>query len=370
MMNLKKDQIIEFLAGITSSTHLQALLVIVLSVGVALLIDVIMSRIIRKWVRKTRLAIDDDIFDILHKPIFLSVILLGLALATDLLEFNEALNFITIGCLKTIAILLWAIAVAKILKLLLSLFSRDDSRLKLVQDRTLPLFNNLILILATGVSIYIVFLVWNIDLTAWVASAGIIGLAISFAAKDTLANLFSGVFIMADAPYKIGDFVVLDSGERGEVTNIGIRSTRLLTRDDVEITVPNSIMGNSKIINEAGGRHEKYRIRVKVGVAYGSDVDKVQDILVDIAKKNRDVCQSPAPRVRFRAFGDSSLDHELLCWVERPVLRGRVLHDLNTLVYKRFLREGVEIPFPQRDLHVRSMPEKFAGALHGEQGAG
>jgi len=361
MMDLKKEQIIEFLTRFTSNTYLQALLVIVLSIGVAVLIDVIILRMIKKWVQKTKLAIDDHVFDIIHRPIFLSVILFGLAIATELLKFSETLDFITIGCLKTIAILLWTVAVARFLRLLLSLFSRDDSRLKLIQDRTLPLFNNLILILATGVSIYIIFLVWNIDLTAWVASAGIIGLAISFAAKDTLANLFSGVFIMADAPYKIGDFVVLDSGERGEVTNIGIRSTRLLTRDDVEITVPNSIMGNSKIINEAGGRHEKYRIRVKVGVAYGSDIDKVHGILLDIAKNNRDVCRSPEPRVRFRAFGDSSLDHELLCWVERPVLRGRVLHALNTTVYKRFVQEGVEIPFPQQDLHVKSMPAGFAG---------
>jgi MscS family membrane protein len=360
-MDLKKEQIIEFLAGVTSNSFLQALLVIVLSIGVAILIDVILIKIVRRWVEKTKLLIDDHVFEIFHKPIFVSVILFGLAMATELLKLDESINLITIRCLKTIAILLWTIAVVKFVKLLLSLFSRDDSRFKLIQDRTLPLFNNLILILATGISIYIIFQVWDIELTAWVASAGIIGLAISFAAKDTLANLFSGVFIMADAPYKIGDFVVLDSGERGEVTNIGIRSTRLLTRDDVEITVPNSIMGNSKIINEAGGRHEKYRIRVKVGVAYGSDIDKVHDILLDIATSNRDVCKSPEPRVRFRAFGDSSLDHELLCWVERPVLRGRVLHSLNTSVYKRFIQEGVEIPFPQRDLHVRSMPSGITG---------
>lgn len=360
-MDLKNEKIIEFLTGITSNTYLQALLVIVLSIGVAILLDVIMLRIIKKWVKKTKLAIDDQLFDIIHKPIFLSVILFGLVIATELLNFNRTIDFITIGCLKTIAILLWTIAVAKFLKLLLSLFSRDDSRLKLIQDRTLPLFNNLILTLAIGVSIYLIFLVWKIDLTAWVASAGIVGLAISFAAKDTLANLFSGVFIMADAPYKIGDFVVLDSGERGEVTHIGIRSTRLLTRDDVEITVPNSIMGNRKIINEAGGRHEKYRIRVKVGVAYGSDIDKVHSTLLDIAKNNREVCKSPEPRVRFRAFGDSSLDHELLCWVARPVLRGKVLHSLNTFIYKRFVQEGIEIPFPQQDLHVKSLPAGFTG---------
>jgi small-conductance mechanosensitive channel len=210
----------------------------------------------------------------------------------------------------------------------------------------------LLLIIVIGVSMYILFLVWNINLTAWMASAGILGLAVSFAAKDTLANLFSGVFIMADAPYKLGDMIVLESGERGSVTNIGIRSTRLLTRDDVEITVPNSIMGNSKVVNEAGGRHVKYRIRVKVGVAYGSDIDKVHEILLEEAKHNSQVCSSPEARVRFRAFGDSSLDHELLCWVNEPELRGKVLHMLNTAIYKRFLKENIVIPFPQRDLHI------------------
>ena len=87
-------------------------------------------------------------------------------------------------------------------------------------------------------------------------------------------------FILADAPYKIGDFVVLDSGERGEVTHIGIRSTRLLTRDDIQVTIPNSVMGNTKIINESGGPTEKFRIRVIVGVAYGSDIDQVREVLM------------------------------------------------------------------------------------------
>ena len=282
------------------------------------------------------------------------MIIFGLVLAVERLEFKEAIYFITLAGLKTIVIIVWSIAVARLLKLFLDLVSHDDSRFKLIQEHTLSLFNNLLVLVVTGLSIYIIFLIWEIDLTAWVASAGILGLAISFAAKDTLANLFSGVFILADAPYKLGDFIVLDSGERGKVTNIGIRSTRLLTRSDVEITVPNSIMGNTRITNEAGGRHEKFRVSVRVGVAYGSDIDKVHDVLLDVAIQHPDVCNVPEPRVRFRAFGDSSLDHELLCWVERPVLRGRVLHVLNTNVYKRFIEEGIEIPFPQRDVHIQS----------------
>ena len=353
-MDLSKEQLLETLTQIAPNRYLQSLLIIILFFSLAKILDVIIRRVIKKWIQNTKITIDDLVLDIFHKPVFISIILLGLAIATERLAFHTTVTVFTIGGLKTVAIFLWAIAAAKFAQLLLSLVSRDDSRLIFIQDRTLPLFNNLLIIIVVALSIYFIFLAWNIDVTAWMASAGILGLAISFAAKDTLANLFSGVFIVADAPYQLGDFIVLDSGERGEVTTIGIRSTRLLTRDDVEITVPNSIMGNAKITNEAGGPHEKYRIRVKVGVAYGSDIDKVHQVLLDVAKRHPDVCKTPEPRVRFRAFGDSSLDHELLCWVEKPVLRGRVLHNLNTDVYKHFLKQGINIPFPQRDVHIRS----------------
>ena len=194
-------------------------------------------------------------------------------------------------------------------------------------------------------------------MTAWLASAGIVGIAIGFAAKDTLANLFSGVFILADSPYKIGDYVVLDSGERGKVTHIGIRSTRLLTREDVEITIPNAVMGNTRISNQSGGPHEKYRLRVKVGVAYGSNIDQVKAILMDIAINEAEVCQEPEPRIRFRSFGNSSLDIEVLCWVENPEIRGRVLDALNTTIYKRFNSEGIEIPYSKHDIFIKEMPQ-------------
>jgi small-conductance mechanosensitive channel len=219
------------------------------------------------------------------------------------------------------------------------------------------LFTNLAAIIIIALAVYFIFQAWHIDMTAWLASAGIVGIAVGFAAKDTLANIFSGVFIMADSPYKIGDYVVLDNNERGKITHIGIRSTRMLTRDDVEVTVPNSIMGNSKIINESGGPHEKFRIRVKVGVAYGSDADQVERILLDVARTEPRVCESPEARVRLRTFGPSSLDYELLCWVNEPELRGRVLHHLNTAVYKAFNQEGIEIPYSKQDLYIKEMPE-------------
>jgi small-conductance mechanosensitive channel len=140
------------------------------------------------------------------------------------------------------------------------------------------------------------------------------------------------------------------------VTDIGIRSTRLLTRDDVELTIPNSIMGNSKIINQSGGPHKKFRIRIPVGAAYGSDVDQVRAVLLDIGKRNAMTCAIPEPRVRFRALGASSLDFELLCWVDEPALRGRATDALLTEIYKRFNAENIEIPYSKQDIYIKEMP--------------
>jgi small-conductance mechanosensitive channel len=360
-MEVSLERLLNTIAQIAPNRYLQAFLIIVVFALIAKLTDTIMTRVIMRLLKRTKFALDDQIFDIFHKPIFVSIMLFGLALATERLGFSERVFFVTLSGLKTVAIFLWSIAAARFLQLIVTVLSRDDRRFSLIQDRTLPLFNNLLVTLVVAMAIYFVLLAWNIDVTAWMASAGILGLAISFAAKDTLANLFSGVFILADAPYKLGDYIVLDSGERGEVTHIGIRSTRLLTRDDVEITVPNSIMGNAKITNEAGGPHEHYRIRIQVGVAYGSDIDKVHGVLLDVACGHPEVCKTPEPRVRFRAFGNSSLDHELLCWVEKPVLRGRVAHLLHTEIYKRFIQEGIEIPFPQRDVTIKSAPAPSKG---------
>jgi small-conductance mechanosensitive channel len=194
---------------------------------------------------------------------------------------------------------------------------------------------------------------WGINVTAWIASAGILSVVIGFAAKDTLGNLFAGIFIMADSPYKEGDYINLDTGERGYVRDIGIRSTRIQTRDDIEITIPNSVIANSKIINESGGPHEKERIRITIDVAYGSIIEDVKSIMNNIAQSSDSVCQDPAPRVRFREFGESGIRFQLLAWIEKPELRGRVIDELSTEIYNSFNSNNIEIPFPQRTIHIK-----------------
>jgi small-conductance mechanosensitive channel len=336
--------------------YLQAAAIAVVFIVVGKAADLIISRVIAKLVSRSQTDVDDNLVALLHRPVFISFVLLGLALATDRIQLPESPEFLTLGILKTIAIVVWYSFFRSLIQVLLSALAKRAGSKKL-HESMLPLLNNAFKVAVLALAIYFIFLAWNIDVTAWLASAGIVGLALSFAAKDTLSNLFAGVSIVADAPYKTGDFIILDTGERGKVSHIGLRSTRILTRDDIEITIPNGIIGNSKIVNEAGGPSEKHRIRIPVGVAYGSDVDDVIAALSAVAENHEQVCKSPTPRIRFRRFGESSLDFEVLCWIDQPVNRGRMIHELNCAVYKSFQKEGIEIPFPQRDVHLRPARE-------------
>jgi len=338
------------------NAYLQALAIALVFILVGKIADWIVSRTIGKIASRSKTDVDDRLVELVHRPIFLSFVLLGISLGTQRLDLPGPPEFITLGALKTIAVVIWYNMLRQLTDVLVETARRNRSS-KLVQTGMLTLIQNVVKVVLFALAVYFVFLAWDINVTAWVASAGIVGLALSFAAKDTLSNLFAGVSIIMDAPYKTGDFIILDTGERGVVTHIGLRSTRIMTRDDIEITVPNGIIGNSKIVNEAGGPSQKHRIRIAVGAAYGSDIDHVVATLEKVATDNAEICSNPAPRVRFRQFGESSLDFELLCWIERPVDRGRIRHELGCAVYKAFAANEIEIPFPQRDLHVKTMPD-------------
>ena len=345
----------ELLGG---SAILLAMVILALAFVMANLVTMIVTRIIARLAKRTLFTWDDQAIAIFHRPLFWSVLLFGLLVAMAPLGLPSIVTNVLQSLIITLLVVMWSTFLIRLIRIALRALSTSQHKHAFVQPQTRPLFENVGIILVVAVAIYFIFKSWSVDMTAWLASAGIVGIAVGFAAKDTLANLFSGVFILADAPYKIGDYVVLDSGERGKVTHIGIRSTRLLTREDVEITIPNAIMGNTRIINESGGPHEKFRIRVSVGVAYGSDIDQVKSILMDVAITEPQVCDDPEPRVRFRAFGASSLDMDLLCWVENPEVRGQVLDQLNTTIYKRFNAEGIEIPYSKQDVYIKEMPER------------
>lgn len=339
------------------------LLLVVISLGFAVgkVFQLILMQLSKRLAGRTSTQLDDKLLNVLRKPALTVPFVLSLFLVTAIVPLPAGLRELTVNVLATVLLLSLLRAALKAAHVFLELLADSKDKVDIVEARTLPMFEITSKVLLVAVAGYLALLIWGVDPTAWLASAGVIGIAVGFAARDTLANLFSGIFIVADAPYQLGDYVVLDTGERGEVTHVGLRSTRLLTRDDVEVTIPNAIIANAKIINESGGPWEKYRIRIPVGVAYGSDVDQVSEVLMAVARDNPDILDHPAARVRMRAFGPSSLDFELLGWVGKPVLRGRVTDALLKAVYKRFQAEEISIPFPQRDVHLHRVVSEDPG---------
>jgi len=320
-------------------------------------IQIVLSNVIEKVTRRTPTRLDDKLVQAMRRPVLPTTVILALLVSASVMRLPDSLHNLTVRVLYTVLLLVWSSAAMRVAHIVLEIAARYRHQFSVLQPRTMPAFDMALKVLVVGAAAFLFLLIWGINPTAWLASAGVIGIAVGFAAKDTLANFFSGIFIIADAPYKIGDYIILDTGERGMVKQVGMRSTRILTRDDIEVTIPNAVIGNAKIINESGGPWEKERIRIPVGVAYGSDVDRVCELLVEIANAHEEVNETLKPRVRLRAFGNSSVDFELLCWIDHPEHRGRISHDLHMEVYKAFAREGIVIPFPQQDVHIRSMPK-------------
>ena len=262
-------------------------------------------------------------------PVIFSIFLISCIYALYLCELGEPFTGIVKRIMTTAGVFVWTTTFFRIVTILFDSLSSHQSKFQIVQPQTEPLFSMAAKGLVLAAALYYISITWSLDITAWLASAGIVGIAVGFAAKDTLANLISGISIIADHPYKIGDYVLLDSGNvRGRVTLIGLRSTRILTRDDVEVILPNAIIANSMIINESGGPYEKFRVPLQISVAYKTDTDKVTKILESIADNEPLVVSTPAPRVRLRRFGHSGLQFELLVWIRKPELRGKALHKL------------------------------------------
>jgi small-conductance mechanosensitive channel len=216
------------------------------------------------------------------------------------LELPGKSIFYSEGLLYSVLTVLWMITFLRISSILIEHFMHKQADVSGLHKDIMPVVENISKITIIVVSLMVLLSLWKINITPLVASAGIAGAVVAFAAKDTMSNVFGGISIFFDKPFKIGDYIILDKAERGEVVSIGIRSTRIKTRDDIMITVPNSIIANSKIVNESAPVPQ-FRIRVPVSCAYGSDIDRVEKILLEIASGNDNVLIEPLPRVRFRA---------------------------------------------------------------------
>lgn len=202
------------------------------------------------------------------------------------------------------------------------------------------------------IGIIVVVQTAGIDLSALTIVAGALGVGVGFGLQGVTTNFVSGILILLERPVKVGDRVQVGQ-ITGDVTDISLRATTVVTNDNIAIIIPNAEFVSSNVINWSHN-DRNVRIHVPVGVSYASDIDLVKKVLLEVADGHEGVLKEPAPDVVFLEFGESSLDFDLRVWTQKFITRPHVLRsDLNFAIKRKFNKEGIEIPFPQRDLHIR-----------------
>lgn len=198
----------------------------------------------------------------------------------------------------------------------------------------------------------VVLQIWGLDISSLTVFAGVLGVGIGLGIQGVAKEFVSGLVLIFERPIQVGDFVDVE-GLVGTVEQIGIRSTEISTLDRISVILPNSRFLEAEVINWSH-RNPVSRLKLRFGVAYGSDLSAVRGAMLQAAKEHPDVLSLPAPNVFFIAFGDSSLDLDLLVWISEPRKQFQIRSDLYFRVEALFRDRHVEVPFPQRDLHVRS----------------
>lgn len=323
------------------------LAVLGVSLALALVVEFVVLRALRRAVMQTDSEFDNILVAELRLPIVVTVGLGGVWLLTQtpaaadgLVEPATLERFFGRPSL-TVVILVWGRSLNRIVNRIVA-EGIDSGNYDFA-----PVFSNVWTLVVTIGAAFVVLRLWRIEVTPLLGAAGIAGIAVGFAAKDAVANFFGGMALYFDDTYTIGDYVELEKGDSGTVVRVGIRSTTLRTRDETLITVPNSMLNATRIANHSAPERRK-RTAVQVSVAYGTDVDRLEDLLVEIARAESLVLDSPSPLVRFRSFGSSAIEYELLAWVHSPNSEPRARHRLNRAIYKQLQAEGIEIPYPQR----------------------
>ncbi|WP_221029875.1 mechanosensitive ion channel family protein [Actomonas aquatica] len=201
--------------------------------------------------------------------------------------------------------------------------------------------------------IYLALTFVGIDLSSLAVLAGAIGVGLGFGLQNIVNNFISGIIILAERPIAIGDRVEVN-GVAGQVTRISLRSTVVVTNDNISVIVPNSSFISETVVNWSHG-DPKVRINIPVGIAYGSDVEKFRKVMMEVALAQPEVLREPAPNIFFIGFGDSSLDFEVGVWTAEMLRSPKKFRsELNYAIERALRANNIEIPFPQRDLHIRS----------------
>ena len=214
------------------------------------------------------------------------------------------------------------------------------------------------LIIALGV-LYAMKIGFSVDLTSVAVIVGFLSVGIGFGLQYVAADIASGFILLFERPIRIGDWVMLADDMEGRVETISLRSTVIVTNENLAVIVPNSKLVQNKFVNYSYGA-PVVRLNIPIGVAYGSDLEKVSSALLDAARSVERVLNNPEPQVHFSGFGDSSIDLQIRVWIDKPRDHTTIASDVNFAVERAFREHNIEIPFPQHDLHLRTSSLRIA----------
>lgn len=344
-----------------NDNYVTFLINVALWAGIAVVFMYVIDPIVHMFTKKTKTDLDDKILAIMRKPIFVVVIVYGIVSSFSVLPLSEkeiGEIFVIYGLVMLILVTFVAYKIFKEVLVYLGRrwASKTDSQ---IDDVLIPVIDKIggILIMIFGAMSIVTYL--GYDVTFILTGVGVFGLVIAFAAQDALSNFFSGIMLLMDRPFAEGEYITIPTGELCRVDKIGIRSCRLydVFANDY-IVLPNNKLINEKIVNLTKP-DERATVNVAVGVAYGSDVAKVEKILVEAARKSKNVLtdEGKEPVARFANFGESALEFKVYFWVDDFMNQWRVAHEIREEINKRFTEEGIEIPYPHRTIYVKEMPK-------------
>lgn len=316
-------------------------------------------RWLKKRAEKTETPLDDIILMAVGTPLVIAIIALSFYFALTRFDIipKSVGGFSTSQVINAVFILLAAWIASVFFQNLIRTYGA------VIAERTETDLNRLIPILLVTVRYLIWFVVFllllanfTIDITALLAAAGIAGIALALAAQDILSNFMGGAIIAIDKPFRIGDRIRIDTFF-GDVVALGPRSTRIRTLDNKMVTIPNATVTKGVVINYAMPNNT-LKIRIPFSVAYGSDMERVTEILLEIAREAAEktswVITDPAPCVYFREFGESGLNGQLTLWANNYDYEWEVQDWVNRRIARRFREERIEMPFRQVDIWMRS----------------
>ena len=333
----------------------QQLLVILLTAVIAAkAVDFLITVLVRRTAHRSEHTLDDIVLAEMHLPLYATVVLGAVYLSASLfaelaLPVGRLSQIATVFSLSGITIA-WTYAAIRVGRGAL-----EVARNGRTQYEFAPILKNLWTFTVVLVASLVLIGIWGIDLTPILAAGGLIGIIIGIAARDTIANFIGGISLFFDNTYKLGDFVLLESGEKGTVVDIGIRSTTLLTRDYVLVTIPNSVLNTAQVINQSVP-HRRMRIRIDVRVPYDADLDTAEMCMFEATERAKTVLESPSPEVRIQQYADRGIEYELQCYVPNPIRQSHARHEVYRTLATAFDREGIDVPYAGRDIRQLRQP--------------